>query len=490
MKIIVIGSGVGGLGAACLLAKGGHKVTVVEKNADFGGRNGQFTEKGFTFPYGPTWYLMPQAYERFFKQMGTSVKRQIKLKRLNPYFRAYFKNTLIQPIDITGNIIQDARSLESLEPGARQKLVDYLTAGEQKYDIATKHFIYRNYSSPFELFRRDNFSLAMKSGLTRNMYDHAGQYFVNEQVKELLSFPAVFIGTSPFEAPSVYSLLNHASFNQGVFYPEGGMFSITSKLIKLAKKHGVVLKSKAEVKKIITVGDICKGVLLKSGKILESDAVISNAGMAHTELNLLDPGAQSHSRRFWKRKQYSPSAVIVYLGVNGKIKSPAYHNLIFAGNWRKQFDELKSSKKFPSDPSIYVCNLSLLDPKCAPKKHGALMAIIPVAREIPYTKTGLENFTDQAIKTIGKHLAVKDLGQKVVYRKIFAGNDFKRRYGSFEGSMLGLNHTLTQTGPFRPGNKSKKLNNLYYVGGDTVPGIGVPMCLISAELAAKRIIQG
>lgn len=488
-KIVIIGSGMGGLSAACLLAKAGHKVTVIEKNADFGGRNSQISEKGFTFPYGPTWFLMPEVFERFYKQMGEQTDKYFSLKLLKPYYRAYFKDTLIQPVEITGNVIADAASLENLEPGARKKLVDYLESCEERHELAAKHFIYRNYSSAVELLNRDNLGAALKTGLNRSMYDHVGQYFLNEQIKQIFTFPAVFLGTSPFKAPSVYSLLNNSIFSGGVFYPEGGMYSITSSLLDIAKKHKVALMPNCEATKILSSGQKVTGVLTKSGKIIKADSVISNAGLHHTELVLTGENDRSYLGRFWQRRQLSHSGVLLHLGVKGSLPDIPYHSFIFANNWKKQFEDIESSDKFPADPSIYLCHLSREDPKAAPKDHHSLLAIIPTARNISYTAGDLQNFSEKVIESIGKALGIKDLRGRVIYKKPLAGRDFEESYNAYEGSMLGLSHKFGQTGPFRPQNISNKLDNLYYVGADTVPGIGVPMCLISAELVAQRILK-
>lgn len=489
MKIIIIGSGVGGLGAACLLAQAGHDVTVLEKNADFGGRAGQFKEKGFTFPYGPTWFLMPEVFERFYDSLGEKITDHLRLKKLDPLFKAHFEGTLIQPIEITGNRQKDAAALDNLEPNAHQKLARYLADCQQKYELAMENFVYRNFSSPLELLKPENLRATLASGLGRNLYDHAGQYFLNEQIRQIFSYPAVFVGASPFKAPSVYSMINHSLLGGSVFWPKGGMYAAVESLLKIAKSRGAKLEKSAEVSRIICSGGVAKKVRLKTGEELPADIVISNAGLPHTELSLLRDHERSHSPKYWHRKNYSPSAMVLFLGLKGNLKGLPTHNLILAPHWHEQFKKLESSRSYPDQPSIYLCNLSSMEPQATPKNHSAWLAIVPLPTGLRGVQKELDAFADKVMNSLAKNMGVTDLGERIVYKKFFAERDFAERYNAWRGSMLGLSHTTTQTGPFRPQNKSKKLDNLYYVGADTMPGIGVPLTLISAELTTERIKQ-
>ena len=486
MKIIIIGAGVGGLGAACLLAKSGHKVTVLEKNSDTGGRAGQFKEAGFTFPYGPTWYLMPDVFQDFFKETGEDIRSHLQLKKVSPLYRVHFKDTLIAPLEITGKTKKDIETLERHEPNSAEKLPTYLRSAESDYNMAMEKFIYRNYASPADLLKNPGARELLRIAPWLKLDNHIGRYFLNKQIKQLLGYPAVFVGSNPVSVPAIYGMLNHAIYS-GVFYPSGGIHQLVTALSNIAKNNGAKIRARSEVTKIVVNDGKAKGVLLSSGKEIKADAVISNAGLPNTELNLLKANNRSYRPLSWRWKKFSPSAVIIYLGLSRKTPDQPFHNFVLTPRWHKQFYELDRSKKLPPNPSLYYCWLSKYEPSVAPESCSGLMAIVPVSRKARYSPSELDKFADEVLDTIAKESKTNDLKEHVIYKKVFSGKDFVRRYSAYDGSMLGLSHTFWQTGPFRPQNKSKKIANLYYCGADTIPGIGVPMCLISAQLVAERI---
>jgi phytoene desaturase len=273
----------------------------------------------------------------------------------------------------------------------------------------------------------------------------------------------------------------------GVFYPQGGLYKITEALADIAKKNGATLKVKSGVKKIIVEDGKAVGVQLENGKQLRADIVISNADIQHTESKLLDPEYREKSEKYWQKRTLAPSALIMYLGVKGKLPSLTHHNLLFSKDWKKNFGQIFDDPQWPTDPSLYICAPSKTDPSVAPKGHENLFVLVPIAAGLNYTEKQLEKYADTILQTMETEMGLDDLRSKIVYKKLFSVKDFKDRYNSYQGTALGLAHTLRQTAIFRPNNISKKVENLYYVGAGTNPGIGMPVTLISAELLYKRI---
>ena len=283
--------------------------------------------------------------------------------------------------------------------------------------------------------------------------------------------------------------MSHIDFNMGVYYPMGGIYTIIEAIVRIAKKHGVTIHTKAPVARIILEYGQAVGVELENGETIPADIVISNADIHHTETDLLPPAAREYSATYWKKRVLAPSAFIMYLGVDGRIPELTHHNLLFSKDWKRNFSELFDDPKWPTDPSLYVCAPSISDPSVAPPNKENLFILVPIASGIDYTDADLETYGDKILATLEQEMRIPNLRQRIEYKKFFCVKDFTTRYNSYQGTALGLAHTLRQTALFRPNNISKKVKNLFYVGANTNPGIGMPVCLISAELVWKRIMH-
>lgn len=487
--VIVIGGGIGGLAAACLLGKAGYKVQVVEKNAQLGGRAGLLKAKGFTFDTGPSWYLMPDVFEHFFALLGERVTDHLQLVKLSPSYRVFYKGTG-QRLDITGNIALDARTFERIEPGAGQQLRAYLARASYAYDVATSRFLRKNYDRLSDFITPEVLRAAPKLSLFSTMDAYVSRSFTDPRLKKIMEYPLVFLGASPYKAPALYSLMSHADMTQGVLYPMGGMYTLVEALVRIGKTYGVQYHTSESVEHIMVAGKQATGVRTTKRQ-LTADIVISDAGVHHTETSLLPPHLRDHSAAYWRRRTLAPSALLLYLGVNRQYNSLAHHTLLFSNDWRQNFAELfgKHALHFPTDPSLYVCAPSKTDPSVAPPGHENIFVLVPVAAGLTYSQSELTAFTAQTLRTIEKELALPNLTKHIIYKKAFAVKDFATTYNSHRGSGLGLSHTLKQTALFRPRNQSKKVKGLYYVGADVHPGIGLPPVLISAELLLERLGQ-
>ena len=488
MRIVIIGSGFGGLSAACFLAKAGHSVEVFEKNEIAGGRAGVFQAEGFTFDMGPSWYLMPEVFEHFFEAMDEKVEDWLDLVKLTPSYQVFFENQ-DPPTVIYSDIAKDKATIEKLEPGAGVKLEIYLEKCAKLYHLVLDKFLYRSYPTYKSLFNLESALTGFKIPLFTTMEPYVGRLFKSDKVKKLLQYTMVFLGSSPYKAPAVYSMLSHTDFNQGVLYPQGGIYKIVESMEAIARKHGVIFHFNTPVASIMTKSKKAYGVRLENGHEITSDLVISNADLHFTENSLLNKQDRSYSDKFWQKSVQAPSALLIYLGVKGKIDGLLHHNLYFCEDWKKNFAQIFDTPAWPDNPSFYICTPSKTDASVAPEGDENMFILVPLACDLGYDQKFIEDYSEKILKLVEKHLHIADLSSRIVYKKIFGPHDFTSRYNSYRGTGLGLAHTFNRTGPFRPDGASKKLTNLFYTGANVHPGIGMPICIISGQLTAERIIS-
>lgn len=535
---IIIGSGFGGLGSACILAKAGWDVTVLEKNEMVGGRASVFeavydetsqkyvekppegllgdamqgageqrsetyqkvrltssaasnaaerAEEVFRFDMGPSWYLMPDVFEHFFNLLGEHVEDHLNLQKLAPSYRIFYKDQGAQ-VDIYSNLEKDLPTIEKIEAGAGEQLKKYLDQAGYQYSVAKDRFMYKNYDSFRDFFTREMATEGRKLSVLANMDKHVKKYFKTDQMQKIMQYPLVFLGSSPYNTPAIYNIMSHIDFNMGVYYPQGGIYEITKALKRIAEKHGAKFTLNSPVEQIMVENGRAVGVRTNSGE-QRADVIISNADVHHTEQALLEPPYRTKSEKYWKKRTLAPSALIMYLGVKGTIPSLTHHNLLFSKDWKENFAQIFDTPQWPTDPSLYVCNPSKTDASVAPAGHENLFVLVPIASGLQYTEEELEQYADTILQTLEHEMNIPNLRQNIVYKKLFSVKDFAERYNSLEGTALGLAHTLKQTAIFRPNNISRKVKDLYYVGAGTNPGIGMPITLISAELMYKRLIN-
>lgn len=483
-KILIIGAGFGGLASAALLAKDGYQVTVIEKNEQAGGRAGLLKAKGFQFDMGPSWYMMPDVFERYFKIFGKSSKDFYHLKPLTPQYRVFFENQ--EYIDISGNISKDKALFEKLEPGFSQNFDRYLQESKEKYEIAMNAVLYKNMDTIFDLISPEMAKAGPKMGIFQPMHSYVKKFFKHPRIQKILEYNLVFLGCSPQNAPSLFSLITHVDWNLGVWYPKEGMYAIVEALVKLGKQYGVTYIYNAPVEQIIVKNKKVSGVQTLK-KFYPADAVISNADYAFTEDILSDQSLRSYAKKWWQKKTLAPSAFLLYLGIKGKIPKLQHHTLYFGDDWDEHFKSVFTSKKWPKNPSVYINVTSRSDKKVAPPGHENLMVLVPVAPGLSETEESKKTYAKFIISFIEKKLQIS-LEKNIVYQKIFSVSDFSSRYNSYQGNALGgLAHTFFQSSIWRPNNTSKKIPNLFFAGANTVPGIGIPPAIISSHLVRERI---
>ncbi len=485
-KVVVIGAGIGGLGTAGLFAKKGYEVTVLEKNENLGGRANIFESDGYRFDMGPSWYLAPDLFEHFFSLMGERIEDHMDLVRLSPSYRIFFSKDP-KPLDIHSDIAVDSATFEEIEPGSAEKLRAYLKQSEYQYEVATQHFMYKNYDTVFDFFNRRVMTEGQKLSVFSKMHAFVSRFFKTRKLQQVMEYTMVFLGTSPYEAPALYNLMSHMDFNQGVFYPQGGFYELIKALARIAEKNGANLRTNSPVAEVVVENGVTKGVMLESKEFVEADIVISNADIQFTETRLLGEKWRTHSNKYWNKRVMAPSAFIMYLGVKEKLPNLIHHNLLFSEDWRKNFDDIYKDPRLPEEPSLYVCAPSVTDPSVAPEGRENLFVLVPIASDLQISDHEKDAYSEKVLARMEQEMNLPGLRKKIEYKRIYTVDNFAADYNAFKGTALGLAHTIWQTAIFRPNNRSKKVKNLFYVGAGTNPGIGTQICLISAELVYKRV---
>ena len=490
-KALVIGAGFAGLSAASFLAKKGWDVTIVEKNEMAGGRARKFEAEGFTFDMGPSWYWMPDVFEKYFGSFGKKVSDFYELQRLDPSYRVYFEKATW---DLPANYEALKNLFESIEPGAANALDLFLAEAKYKYEVGVGKLVYQPSISITEFIDYELIKGVFKLDVFQSMKTHIARYFKHPYIQFLMEFPVLFLGALPENTPALYSLMNYADIKGGTWYPQHGMYSIVEAMVKVAKSLGVQFKLGEEVMQIVVENGIATQVISKVNetRIQENysfDVLIGAGDYHHIETKLLEKRYQSYSAKYWDSRVLAPSSLLYYLGLNKKLKGVTHHSLFFDSDFSVHGSEIYSNPMWPSNPLFYASVPSVTDPTVAPAGCENLFLLIPIAAGLEGDTADVrEKYFNLIIERLEKKWG-QTITDAIVYKRSYAVADFKNDYHSFKGNAYGLANTLLQTAFLKPSCKSKKINNLYYTGQLTVPGPGVPPSLISGEVVANLICK-
>ncbi|MCT1447559.1 phytoene desaturase family protein [Brevibacterium casei] len=515
-QVSVIGAGAAGLATAALLARDGHSVDVFEKNAEVGGRIGRIVRDGFRFDTGPSWYLMPEVYDHFFALMGTSAAVELDLVSLDPAYTVFTDPDASTAPSVTAEAAPVSVPLgrdrvvavfEDRESGAGRRLQAHLRSAAHAKAMAERLFLYNPFTSPLSVLDRSLLpsipSLARL--LTESLSRRAERTVSDPRLRQILQYPAVFLGTDPRRAPAIYHLMSALDLDEGVDYPMGGFRTVVDAFTRLAERAGVRIHTSAEVEAIETettgrrrprVTGVTWTDARSGARRTGADIVVSAADLHHTQTRLLPPALRGRSEDRWSRMVSGPGAVLVFLGVTGDLPQLPHHSLFFTPDWTENFDAIFGPRpRVPHPASLYVCRPSATDPTVAPPGCENLFALVPVPADAGLGGGGpegsgdplIERAADRAIAQIAEWADIPDLAERIVVRHTIGPTDFARDYNSWLGGMLGPAHTLRQSAMFRTQNASRTVDGLYFAGATTAPGVGVPMCLISAELVLKHI---
>ncbi|MFT4848272.1 MAG: phytoene desaturase [Sediminicola sp.] len=482
-KVInILGSGFSSLAAACYLAKAGHNVTVFEKNEQIGGRARQYKKDGFLFDMGPTWYWMPDVFERFFNDFEKKPRDYYQLEKLDPAYEVYYNPG--DSIKISSKIDEIYELFEQEEKGSSVQLKKFLAQAKSNYEVAVKDLVYRPGVSPLELI-----SPKTITKLNQLFFDIRKQVhgkFTNPRLLKILEFPVLFLGAKPSKTPAMYNFMNWADFGLGTWHPKGGMFEVVKAMEDLAKGLGVKFKTNANVEKINVVSNNAESITV-NGEIIKSDFVLSGADYHHTE-QLLDLEDRQYSEKYWTKRTFAPSSLLFYVGFNKKVQGVSHHTLFFDEEFDSHAEYIYDTPSWPKDPLFYASFPSISDEAFAPENKEAATFLIPIASGIEDTEAHRNKYFDLIITRL-ERLTSQKLRDDILFIKSYCINDFVKDYNSYKGNAYGLANTLTQTAFMRPKIKSKKVNNLFFTGQLTVPGPGVPPALISGKIAAESILK-
>ena len=484
-SIVVIGSGFAGLSAASFMAKEGWQVTVIEKNKTPGGRARQLVEQGFTFDMGPSFYWMPDVFERYFAQFGKKVADYYSLLRLDPSYRIYWNDGYT---DIPADFEELKKIFESLETGSAAKLEKYLKGAAYKYEVGVNNLVFKPCRSLTEFMDWKTISGVFKLQVFSSIKNHIAQYFKHPKLRQMMEFPVLFLGALPQDTPALYSLMNYADIKGGTWYPKGGMYSVVEGMYRLALELGVKFCFEEEVTGIEVKGKKAKTVTTNKN-IYSFDAIISGADYNFTETKLLPEEYRSYSPDYWNKRVMAPSCLLYYVGLNKKLKKLAHHSLFFDVTFDQHGKEIYKNPQWPSEPLFYVSVSSITDNTVAPAGCENIVFLIPVASGLEDDTEELrEKYFRQIVSRMEKYTG-ESIVDSIIYKKTYSVSDFVADYHSFKGNAYGLANTLRQTAIFKPACQSKKIKNLFYTGQLTVPGPGVPPSLISGEVVAKQVIK-
>jgi len=482
-NIIVIGAGFSGLAAAALLAKDGFKVKVIEKNHAAGGRASVFSSGGFTFDMGPSWYWMPDVFEKYFAIFGKSPSDYYRLKRLDPSYRFYFGKGAL--VDVTASFEGVVEIFESIETGSGDKLRQFLAEAEYKYKVAMDEFVYKPGLSILEFMNPRLLASALRLHMFSSFDKHLKKYFTSPRLRKMLEFPILFLGGTAKNTPALYSLMNYGDIKLGTWYPEGGMYKVVEGMVELAVSLGVEFIYDSPVSSIVIENNRAKGAVA-NGRLYEAEVVVASADYHHVEQHLLPAAYRIYSASYWDSRVLSPSSLIFFLGIDRKLEGIEHHTLFFDEDLEAHADSIYENPSWPDKPSLYFSCTSKSDTTVAPEGMENLFVLIPVAPGLKDSEKVREQYYQIILERFQK-LTGQDIRDHVVFKRSYAHSDFQDDYNAFKGNAYGLANTLMQTAFLKPKIVNRKLGNLFYAGQLTVPGPGVPPALISGQIVAREI---
>ena len=476
-KVAIIGSGFSALSAACYLSKFGYQVDIYEKNSTVGGRARQLIRDGFTFDIGPSWYWMPDIFERFFADFGKSTSDYYQLDKLSPAYKIFFQDDIITIADSLDKIGEE---FERIEPGSSKALKRFIAKAGRNYDIAINEIVYRPGISPLELITKE--TILRVDQFFKNISGEVRKQFKNPKLVAALEFPVLFLGAKPSNTPAFYSFMNYADFGLGTWHPKGGMYKIIEGMHQLAKELGVRIHTNHNVDSIVVRNGQAKGIET-NGQQVEADMVLSGADYHHTE-TLLEQPLRQFSEKYWSKKTFAPSCLLFYIGFDKKLINVEHHNLFFDTDFEQHAAEIYDVPSWPSKPLFYANFPSVTDKEMAPESCENGFFLIPIAPGLEDTPELREQYFDLIINRFQERTGQR-VENNIIFKESFCVNDFVEQYNSYKGNAYGMANTLSQTAFLRPGLKSKKVKNLYFTGQLTVPGPGVPPSLISGKLVSE-----
>ncbi|NRF91951.1 phytoene desaturase [Paenibacillus frigoriresistens] len=486
-KIIVIGGGLGGLSSAIRLAADGHQVTVLEKNERAGGKLNMRSGKGYSFDTGPSILTMPWVLEQLFASAGRRLEDYMTLVRVEPQWRTFFEDGVT--LDITSDLPQLLKQFEQISPADAAGFLSYLQYSQNMYLLNTKSFYNRSLSGLSDLRRFHSMKELLSMDPLRTMHQTTNRFLKDTHIRQLFDFFIMYIGSSPYSAPAVLSQLIYVQMGLGIYYVEGGMYQIAEAMLKLLGELGVEVRTSSPVAQVQTLGRSATGVILEDGSFVDADLIVSNLEVipAHHSILQQHPKAAERAKDLSK---YVPtvSGLVLLLGVDNVYEGLLHHNFFFSQDPDREFSDIFVEGKATSDPTVYVGVSSKSDPSQAPlgKENLFVLTHVPPLKPGESFASQKEAYRDIVLSKL-ERMGLTDLRQHIEFEYTFIPDDIQHLYGSNGGSIYGVVTDRKLNGGFKIPSKSDLLDNLYFVGGSTHPGGGVPMVTLSGQLTADLI---
>ncbi|CAH1001443.1 zeta-carotene-forming phytoene desaturase [Neolewinella maritima] len=483
-QVIIVGAGFAGLSAAAYLARDGYRVRILEKNEGLGGRARQFSAEGYTFDMGPSWYWMPEVFEHFFNDFGSTAAEHYELVRLDPSYEVVFG--VEDRIEVPASTKELFALFEKLEPGSSANLRKFLEEAEYKYRVGIDEFVQKPGHSIMDFADLRVFKSVFKLQMLTDMATYVRRLFKHPQLIQLLEFPVLFLGATPANTPALYSLMNYADLKLGTWYPLGGMHKIIEGMAAVARGQGVEIISGSAVREVVTVKGEVQSVVTEDGTTYPTDVLVCAADYHHFDQQVLAPTDRMYSPDYWAGRTMAPSSLLFYIGLDRRVPGLHHHTLFFDADFDRHAHDIYEQPVWPEDPLFYVCAPSVTDPTVAPDGCENMFFLLPLAPDLDDTPERREHYWHLMCERLSQRIGF-DIRPHVVYRRDYAHREFKEDYNAYRGNAYGLANTLLQTAFLKPKLRSKKLRNLWYAGQLTTPGPGMPPSIISGQVAARDI---
>ncbi len=477
-RVIVVGAGLGGLSCALYLAAAGRQVTVVERESVPGGRAGRLSVDGYEFDTGPTVLTMPELIADPMNAVGENLSDWLDLTPLDPAYRAFYPDG--STLDVRTDTVRMAAEISRVcGPREADGYLRFVEFAGKLWKLERDHFIDKNLDTPIDLVNLNLLKLLGMGGF-RRLQPKINQFFRDPRTQRIFSFQAMYAGLAPHDALAIYAVIAYLDSVAGVFFPKGGMHAVPKALAGAAEKHGVQFRYDTEVVKVTTANGRATGVITGTGEHLRADVVVLNPDLPVAYRDLLPAKRQ-------RRLTYSPSCVVLHIGSSRAYSKLAHHNIHFGRAWKGTFDEVIHQGRLMSDPSLLVTRPTATDRSLAPPGGDLLFVLAPC----PNTEVGRIDwprigpaYRDELLAV----LAARGVGPSgdVEVSRLVTPLDWSHD-GLAAGTPFSAAHTFAQTGPFRPRNLVRELENVVLAGCGTTPGVGIPPVLISGRLAAQRV---
>ena len=488
-NVIIIGAGIGGMATAMRLqATGQFQVTILEKNSTVGGRANILEVDGFRFDTGPSLLLMTDVYKDLFAACGEEFSEWVKLIKMEPNYEVHFGDgtSMVMSSDLSTMIAE----MERIEPGVTPGYYRFLEDAGKKYRIGRKQFVEKNFNKASDFFTASNLKLLGQLNALDKLYTHVSKFFKDDRLRQAFSMQSMYLGISPFDAPAVYTLLPYTELAEdGLYYPEGGIYALPTAMAAVARKLGVVIETDQNVTQIMVKDGKARGVCI-DGEMVPADLVISNVDLPYTYTNLLEKRPANRTEAAWKKQPFTSSAFMLYLGTDKIYPELGHHNFYLSGDYKRNFEEIFDAKVPPRDPSFYINAPGRTDPTVAPPGHDNLFVLVPIPHltdQMTWDEAQVEKFKTKIYEALEER-GLTDLRKHIVVERVVTPHEWRDLYNLKFGAAFGLSHGILQVGYFRPGNKAPDVDGLYFVGASTVPGTGVPLVCLGAKLVTDRIL--